>query len=215
MRLELESILHPLLFGNAASHYLYECDGEKRGHWHYKVQFQSGKCQNSNSLFSRRALCSQFLCLTFTSDKWAENCPAQEIITAVMGWNYCCANTQYCLFLTLTSSSPREYTGFWFETLHKRFAHLLPSLWQSLAPTFQRAGHGAWGWCFTQTTTCTCRGQKETLQDMDTHIYHTGFVFSGTQKCFHQLWFFGDWKVAIPSSDLVILGQLFVWLGWY
>lgn len=90
-----------------------------------------------------------------------------------MGWNYCCANTQYCLFLTLTSSSPREYTGFWFETLHKRFAHLLPSLWQSLAPTFQRAGHGAWGWCFTQTPHLHLqRSERNTSGYGHTHLSH-------------------------------------------
>lgn len=90
--MKLESILHPLLFGNAASHYLYKCDGERRGHWDYKVQFQAGECQNSNFPFSSSAQCSQLVCLTFTSDKWAENCPAQEIIPAFMGWNYECAH---------------------------------------------------------------------------------------------------------------------------
>lgn len=87
---------------------------------------------------------------------------AQEIITAVMGWNYWCAHTQCSLSHTLTSSSPWERSGFWLDSLHRRVAHLLPSC--SLAPTFRRAGHEAQGWSITQTPPAPGEAEGNTSQ---------------------------------------------------
>lgn len=53
-----------------------------------------------------------------------------------------------------------------------------PSLWQSLL-AFQGKGHGTQGWDHTNTA-CTWGGQKETLQNMDTH--HRDLCSTGTKN---------------------------------
>lgn len=112
-----------------------------------KYSSSLGNVKKSNFLIRSWALCSQFVCLTFTSDKRAENCPAQEIITAVMGWSYCCAHI-HCSLSHTHSSSPQKTLDF----------DLIPSTRELVT--------------FFPAVLTHCRGQDTEHRDCAPHKHH-------------------------------------------